>query len=263
MRNSATTDAPIVNQASKETSILIYTKDAPLDMPIRVTDKISLESAFQEVPECTSPVLYRYSLDTPYKLLMLFYAKFNDTIDDCRCRSQIPGLEAIVRTTTQMATGQAVEWQRYPCHCTKCETVPTTPCGRVCMTLKIASFRMKDKPKGLAHSQTAFFQPISESMAQTSDRTSQRPNIEQGRNKDIVFTYANTRERSELSFPVMVTDLLYIFQDGRWHIMTRNTGQSAKVFPTAPEYILAEVHDICTEWRLLIGDCKKILSIAV
>ncbi|RPB29190.1 hypothetical protein L211DRAFT_261571 [Terfezia boudieri ATCC MYA-4762] len=120
---------------------------------------------------------------------------------------------------------------------------------------------MKDKPKGLAHSQT-FFQPISESMTQRSDRISQRPKIEQHENKDIVFTYINARRENELSFSVMVTDLLCIFQDGRWHIMTRNAGQPAKVFSATPEYILAEVHDICTEWRLLIEGCKRYLSIA-
>ncbi|RPB29183.1 hypothetical protein L211DRAFT_261322 [Terfezia boudieri ATCC MYA-4762] len=268
MRNYPITNLPIVNQASKETSILIYTKDASPNMPIKVTDETSLERAFQnisrishEVPGYTSPVLYRYSSDAPKMLLMPLYTRFMDTISDCGCRGQIPGLEPTVKTTTQMAMGQAVEWQRYPCNCSKCKTVPTTPCGRVCIILRIASFRMKDKPEGLAHSQT-FFQPMSESMTQTSDWTFQRPKVKQRKNKDILFTYNNARGRnSELSFPVMVSDLLCIFQDGRWHIMTRNGGQAAKVFSTTPEYILAEVNDICAQWRLLIKDCKRFLSI--
>ncbi|RPB17860.1 hypothetical protein L211DRAFT_854699, partial [Terfezia boudieri ATCC MYA-4762] len=118
-------------------------------------------------------------------------------------------------------------------------------------------------------------------MTQTSDWTFQRPKVKQRKNKDILFTYNNARyypkakpqsyillifggfrgRNSELSFPVMVSDLLCIFQDGRWHIMTRNGGQAAKVFSTTPEYILAEVNDICAQWRLLIKDCKRFLSI--
>ncbi|RPB17859.1 hypothetical protein L211DRAFT_523816 [Terfezia boudieri ATCC MYA-4762] len=66
-------------------------------------------------------------------LLMPLYTRFMDTISDCGCRDQIPGLEPTVKTTTQMAMGQAVEWQRYPCNCSKCKTVPTTPCGKYLM----------------------------------------------------------------------------------------------------------------------------------
>jgi len=61
----------------------------------------------------------------------------------------------------------------------------------------------------------------------------------------------------------MVSDLLCIFQDGRWHILAGNIGQPAKVLSTVPEYILAELQEICAEWRSLIENCKRFLSIAV
>ena len=61
----------------------------------------------------------------------------------------------------------------------------------------------------------------------------------------------------------MASDLLCIFQDGRWHILAGNMGQSAKVLPSVPAYLLAEVKHVCSEWRLLIENCKRFLSITV
>ena len=61
----------------------------------------------------------------------------------------------------------------------------------------------------------------------------------------------------------MVSDLLCILQDGRWHVLAVNMGQSAEVLPSGPEYVLAEVKHVCSEWRLLIENCKRFLSIAV